>query len=89
MRDFSIPIKNKNKQSQTLLKPLPTFPFQIRVSLTTDALGVCTRKYRPALQPSTTTNIALSYTVSNSARNALLLYIGSRNSVGHTTYQFV
>ncbi|KAK3855199.1 hypothetical protein Pcinc_038380, partial [Petrolisthes cinctipes] len=52
----------------------------IRVSLTTDAAGVCTRKYRPALQPSTTTSIALSYTVSNAARNALLLYISSRNS---------
>lgn len=59
------------------------FSLQIRVSLTTNSSGICTRKYKPALQPSTTTNIVLSYAIQDrTVKNALLLYLGSHNSVG-------
>ncbi|XP_050712288.1 laminin subunit alpha-1-like isoform X2 [Eriocheir sinensis] len=66
-------LKRKIKQTRQ-------YASSIRVSLTTDEAGVCTRKYRPTLHPSTTTTIVFTYAVSNAETDALLLYVGSSNS---------
>ncbi|KAK8738884.1 hypothetical protein OTU49_003716 [Cherax quadricarinatus] len=66
-------LKRKIKQTRQ-------YASSIRVSLTTNSSGICTRKYRPSLQPSTTTSILLSYAISSSDKNALLMYLGSHNS---------
>ncbi|XP_071547005.1 laminin subunit alpha-1-like isoform X2 [Panulirus ornatus] len=66
-------LKRKIKQTRQ-------YASSIRVSLTTNSSGICTRKYRPALQPSTTTNIMLTYAISNLEENALLVYLGSYNT---------
>ncbi|XP_063590781.1 laminin subunit alpha lam-3-like isoform X2 [Penaeus indicus] len=67
-------LKRKIKQTRQ-------YASSIRVSLTTNSSGICTRKYKPALQPSTTTNIVLSYAIQDrTVKNALLLYLGSHNS---------
>ncbi|XP_063877309.1 laminin subunit alpha-1-like isoform X1 [Scylla paramamosain] len=73
LRDRIEALKRKIKQTRQ-------YASSIRVSLTTDAAGVCTRKYHPTLHPSTTTTIMLSYAVSTTETDALLLYIGSHNT---------
>ncbi|MPC29133.1 Laminin subunit alpha-2 [Portunus trituberculatus] len=73
LRDRIEALKRKIKQTRQ-------YASSIRVSLTTDAAGVCTRKYRPTLHPSTTTTITLNYAISTAETDALLLYVGSRNT---------
>ncbi|KAG0726288.1 Laminin subunit alpha-2 [Chionoecetes opilio] len=73
LRDRIEALKRKIKQTRQ-------YASSIRVSLTTDDAGVCTRKYRPTLHPSTTTAVRLSYAVSSADTDALLLYLGSSNA---------
>lgn len=73
LRDRIEALKRKIKQTRQ-------YASSIRVSLTTDDQGVCKRKYRPTLHPSTTTTIMLSYAISSPETDALLLYVGSSNT---------
>ncbi|XP_064107459.1 laminin subunit alpha lam-3-like isoform X1 [Macrobrachium nipponense] len=73
-------LKERIEALKRKIKQTRQYASSIRVSLTTDSSGVCTRKYRPALNPSTTTKIYLSYAISSSDKDALLLYLGSHNT---------
>ncbi|KAK7085775.1 Laminin subunit alpha-2 [Halocaridina rubra] len=76
----STDLKERIEALKRKIKQTRQYASSIRVSLTTNASGICTRKYRPALQPSTTTKIELNYAISSSEKDALLLYLGSQAS---------
>ncbi|KAL7642435.1 UNVERIFIED_CONTAM: hypothetical protein RMT77_006996 [Armadillidium vulgare] len=61
----------------------------IRVSLTTDKDGLCTRKYRPFLQPSTTNRLTLGYAINSNYRDALLLFFGSQNGSDYMAVELI
>ncbi|XP_042207400.1 laminin subunit alpha-2-like [Homarus americanus] len=89
IENYSNDLRERIEALKRKIKQTRQYASSIRVSLTTNSSGICTRKYRPALQPSTTTNIMLSYGITNSERNALLVYLGTNNSSDYMAVEMV
>ncbi|RWS26450.1 Laminin subunit alpha-2-like protein, partial [Leptotrombidium deliense] len=49
----------------------------IRVSLAADKEGVCIRSFRPEIEPSSTTDIVITYATKDEAKDAMLLFMSS------------
>ncbi|CAN8007015.1 unnamed protein product, partial [Ixodes pacificus] len=63
------------------------FVFQIRVSLSADQEGECSRSFRPEIESTTTNSIVLNYAIKEEDQNSLLFFIA--NSKGKDDFMAI